>query len=95
MSKLPNGIDSSRNQSNSRYETVIGLEVHCQLDTETKLFCGCPNHFGDGPNENTCPICLGHPGVLPVINRKAVDYAVKMACAIGAVVNETSIFNRG
>ena len=75
------------------YETVVGLEVHCELLTETKLFCGCPNAFGDEPNTNICPVCLGLPGSLPVINRRAVELALR----IGAALNcrpERSIFHR-
>ena len=64
------------------WETVIGLEVHCELRTETKLFCGCPNAFGDEPNTNVCPVCLGLPGSLPVLNRQAVDYAIRIGTAL-------------
>ncbi|MEE2987728.1 MAG: Asp-tRNA(Asn)/Glu-tRNA(Gln) amidotransferase GatCAB subunit B, partial [Nitrospinota bacterium] len=63
------------------YEVVIGLEVHCQLKTKTKIFCSCSTEFGKSPNENTCPICLGMPGVLPVLNRQAVVYAVQACLA--------------
>ena len=63
------------------YEVVIGLEVHCQLKTKTKIFCSCSTEFGKSPNENTCPICLGMPGVLPVLNRQAVEYAVQACLA--------------
>ena len=58
------------------FETVIGLEVHVQLKTRTKIFCACKNRFGDEPNTNVCPVCLGLPGALPVLNRQAVDFAV-------------------
>ena len=64
------------------WETVIGLEVHCELRTETKLFCGCRNAFGDEPNTNVCPICLGLPGSLPVLNRRAVEYAIRIGTAL-------------
>jgi aspartyl-tRNA(Asn)/glutamyl-tRNA(Gln) amidotransferase subunit B len=64
------------------WETVIGLEVHCELHTATKLFCGCPNAFGDEPNTNVCPVCLGLPGSLPVLNDKAVELAVKLGRAL-------------
>lgn len=79
---------------NDRYETVIGLEVHCQLSTQTKLFCGCTTKFGALPNHNTCQICLGHPGVLPVLNHQAVDLAIRFALAVEATVQPTSVFAR-
>lgn len=78
----------------ARYEPVIGLEVHCQLNTASKLFCSCKVDFGALPNQNTCPVCLGLPGVLPVINGKAVDYAVRMALAIDGTIREKSVFAR-
>jgi aspartyl-tRNA(Asn)/glutamyl-tRNA(Gln) amidotransferase subunit B len=76
------------------YEAVIGLEVHVQLLTETKMFCRCPNRFGAAPNTLVCPVCLGYPGTLPVPNRHAVDLAVKLALALGCEVRETSVFAR-
>src|SRR4026209_2554985 len=76
------------------YEAVIGLEVHVQLLTETKMFCRCPNRFGAAPNTPVCPVCLGYPGTLPVPNRKAVDLAIQLALALGCTVHETSIFAR-
>jgi len=76
------------------YEVVIGLEVHAQLSTKTKLFCGCPTTFGAVPNSHTCPVCLGMPGVLPVMNRRAVEYALRMAFATHCTVSPTSIFAR-
>ena len=76
------------------YETVIGLECHAQLLTETKLFCGCRAAFGSPPNTNICPVCIGLPGALPVLNGPAVKLAARMAFAIGCRVNETSIFAR-
>jgi aspartyl-tRNA(Asn)/glutamyl-tRNA(Gln) amidotransferase subunit B len=76
------------------YEVVIGLEVHAQLLTKTKLFCGCSTNFGQPPNTNVCPVCLGLPGSLPVINGEAVEMAVKTALALGCTVHEQSIFAR-
>ncbi|HEY7510470.1 MAG TPA: Asp-tRNA(Asn)/Glu-tRNA(Gln) amidotransferase GatCAB subunit B, partial [Vicinamibacteria bacterium] len=65
----------------TRYEPVIGLEVHVHLLTATKIFCGCRNRFGDAPNTNVCPVCLGLPGALPVLNRQAVTLALRAAVA--------------
>jgi len=78
----------------TRYEAVIGLEVHVQLLTKTKAFCGCSAAFGAPPNTNVCPVCLGLPGALPVLNRKAVEFAVRAAMAINCQVRERSIFAR-
>ena len=64
------------------WEMVIGLEVHCELQTATKLFCGCRNAFGDEPNVNICPTCLGLPGSLPVINEQAVEFAMRIGAAL-------------
>ncbi|MFH1552496.1 MAG: Asp-tRNA(Asn)/Glu-tRNA(Gln) amidotransferase subunit GatB [Candidatus Omnitrophota bacterium] len=77
-----------------KYETVIGLEVHVQLSTETKAFCGCSTAFGSQPNTQVCPVCLGLPGVLPVLNRKAFEYAVKVALALGCDIQKTVKFDR-
>jgi aspartyl-tRNA(Asn)/glutamyl-tRNA(Gln) amidotransferase subunit B len=78
----------------ARFELVVGLEVHCQLATQTKIFCGCRTSFGDAPNQNTCPVCLGLPGALPVMNAHAVQLAVRAALALGCTVHGTSIFAR-
>jgi len=79
---------------NSKYEAVIGLEVHAQLLTETKIFCSCSSKFGSSPNSNICPVCLGHPGVLPVLNKKVVEFSVMMGLATECKINERSIFAR-
>jgi len=78
----------------TKYEAVIGLEVHVQLLTVTKVFCGCSAKFGAPPNTNVCPVCLGLPGALPVLNRKAVEYAVRAAMALNCEIREISIFAR-
>ena len=78
----------------AKYEPVIGLEVHVQLLTVSKIFCSCSTRFGNPPNTNVCPVCLGLPGVLPVLNRKAVDFAVLAAMALNCCINEISIFAR-
>jgi aspartyl-tRNA(Asn)/glutamyl-tRNA(Gln) amidotransferase subunit B len=78
----------------TEYETVIGLECHVELSTQTKMFCGCRNEFGAEPNTLVCPVCLGHPGTLPVANRQAVDYTMKIALALGAEVAPRSLFHR-
>ncbi len=79
---------------NNKYEAVIGLEVHAQLLTETKAFCSCSTKFGNDPNSNVCPICLGHPGVLPVLNKKVVEHTVLMGLATNCKINGHSIFAR-
>jgi len=76
------------------WEAVIGLEVHAQLKTRTKLFCACPTDFGAAPNTQVCPVCLGHPGVLPVVNARAVEFAVRTGIACGARVHPVSVFAR-
>ena len=77
-----------------KYEPVIGLEIHAQLQTRTKIFCGCSTAFGAPPNSQVCPVCLGMPGALPVLNRTAVDYAIKAALALGCDIQPLSIFAR-
>ena len=76
------------------YEAIIGLEVHAQLSTETKAFCSCSTKFGKTPNSNVCPVCLGHPGVLPVLNEKVVEYSALMGLATNCNINEYSVFAR-
>ena len=76
------------------FEPVIGLEVHAQLLTQSKIFCGCTTKFGNPPNSNTCQICLGMPGVLPVLNRRAVEYAMKVGLAVGCDIRPRSLFAR-
>ena len=75
-------------------ETVVGLECHVELATDTKMFCGCRNEFGGPPNNNVCPVCLGHPGTLPVPNRKAIEYTIQIGLALGCEIPERSLFHR-
>ncbi len=77
-----------------RYEPVIGLEIHVQLQTRTKMFCGCALSFGEEPNTRTCPVCLGHPGTLPTVNAEAVHFGLMIALALECDVAERSIFHR-
>ncbi|MCS7253477.1 MAG: Asp-tRNA(Asn)/Glu-tRNA(Gln) amidotransferase subunit GatB [Armatimonadota bacterium] len=76
------------------FEPVIGLEVHAELLTKSKMFCGCPTKFGAPPNTQTCPVCLGFPGVLPVVNKKAIEYVLKVAIALNCRINRHTIFER-
>ncbi|MEW5994160.1 MAG: Asp-tRNA(Asn)/Glu-tRNA(Gln) amidotransferase subunit GatB [Candidatus Zixiibacteriota bacterium] len=78
----------------NEYIPVIGLEIHAQLQTESKIFCGCRNAFGEQPNSLTCPVCLGLPGVLPVLNKQAVEYAIRAILALGGTVRRRSVFAR-
>jgi len=80
--------------SKMEFEAVIGLEVHAQLTTKSKMFCSCSTKFGSAPNTQICPVCTGQPGVLPVINKRAVEYALRLALALGCKINLTSIMAR-
>src|SRR5204862_991404 len=77
-----------------QYEPVIGLEIHVQLSTRTKMFCGCALSFGDPPNVHTCPVCLAHPGTLPTVNERAVRYALQIGLALDCEIAPRSIFHR-
>ena len=95
MSLMASSLTSAGSpEAIARYEPVIGLEVHVQLATKTKIFCGCPTSFGAPPNTNVCPVCLGLPGALPVLSRKAVELAIEASLALNCRVNARSIFAR-
>ena len=81
-------------QGNKQYDTVIGLEVHIELSTKTKIFCGCSTKFGAMPNTQTCPVCPGMPGSLPVLNKKVVEYAVALGLATNSRINRRTLFDR-
>jgi aspartyl-tRNA(Asn)/glutamyl-tRNA(Gln) amidotransferase subunit B len=78
----------------TEYETVVGLECHVELSTRTKMFCACPNEFGGAPNTRVCPVCLGHPGSLPVPNRQAIEYTMKIGLALDSRIAPRSLFHR-
>ena len=77
-----------------KYEAVIGLEVHAQLLTNSKMFCRCPNQYGSGVNTNVCPVCTGQPGSLPVIHKRAVELGIRAAIALHCDIHEESVFAR-
>ena len=76
------------------WEAVVGLEIHVQLKTRTKMFCRCETGFGAEENTHTCPVCLAHPGALPVANRTAVEWTVKLGLALGSAIAERAVFHR-
>jgi aspartyl-tRNA(Asn)/glutamyl-tRNA(Gln) amidotransferase subunit B len=76
------------------WEPVVGLEIHVQLKTRTKMFCRCENTFGEDENTRTCPICLAHPGTLPIPNREAIEWTVKLGIALGCEIAPRAVFHR-
>src|SRR5271154_6104630 len=91
---MKNSMPSIAADPIAKYEPVIGLEVHVQLSTRTKIFCGCATSFGAPPNTNVCPVCLGLPGALPVLSRQAVELGIQASLALSCTVNPKSIFAR-
>ena len=79
---------------NNKYEVIIGLEVHSQIKTKTKIFCNCSTDFHSQPNTNICPVCTGQPGVLPVLNKHAVELIVRTGLALDCTINKKSVFAR-
>ena len=77
-----------------QYDVVIGLEVHAELKTKTKCFCACKNAYGSSPNSNCCPVCMGFPGALPILNKKAVEQTIRAGLALNCEINNTAIFER-
>src|SRR5918992_205149 len=90
----PSGASDRLARAMAEWETVIGLECHVELSTRTKMFCSCRNEFGAEPNTLTCPVCLGHPGSLPVPNREAIARIVKVGVALGSEIAPRSLFHR-
>ena len=76
------------------WEPVVGLEIHVQLKTRTKMFCRCPNEFGSAPNANVCPVCLAFPGALPVANRRAIEECIKLGLALECEIADRAVFHR-
>ena len=76
------------------FETVIGLEIHAQMKTDSKIFCGCSTEFGAPPNTHTCPVCLGMPGSLPVLNKRVLDFAIKVGLSTNSRINPINQFAR-